>query len=93
MMDPSSNAFMQYNNYGANGGAAGGAANHHAQNNVLVGNPISRFTMQQKSNGVSDEVFDQRAERTVSISMATGRDATVSDVPGGGWYEWGTTSN
>ena len=51
------------------------------------------FTNATKSNGVSDEVFDQRAERTVSISMATGRDATVSDVPGGGWYEWGTTSN
>lgn len=51
------------------------------------------FTNATKSDGVSDEVFDQRAERTVSISMATGRDATVSDVPGGGWYEWGTTSN
>ena len=51
------------------------------------------FTNATQSDGVSDEVFDQRAERTVSISMATGRDATVSDVPGGGWYEWGTTSN
>ena len=50
------------------------------------------FTNATKSNGVSDEVFDQRAERTVSISMATGRDATVSDVPGGWWYEC-TTSN
>ena len=49
MMDPSSNAFMQYNNFhGANGGAAG-AANHHAQNNVLMGNPIHDFLQMQQN--------------------------------------------
>ena len=49
MMDPSSNAFMQYNNFhGANGGAAG-AANHHAQNNVIMGNPIHDFLQMQQN--------------------------------------------
>ena len=48
------------------------------------------FTNATESHGISDEVFDQRAERTVSISVAAGRDATVSDNTG--WHECSTSN-
>ena len=48
------------------------------------------FTNATESHGISDEVFDQRAERTLSVSVAAGRDATVSDNTG--WHECSTSN-